>query len=141
MRKMTEPEARAFLAEPARTATFSTVRPDGRPHAVPVWFTPDGDGFAFTTWHAAAKVRNMRANPNVVLTVQNDQPPYDYVNVEGTAEVLDDLAECLRIATILGGRYMGTERAEEFGARNGVEGELVVRIRPSSIRGVADVAG
>ena len=36
---------------------------------------------------------------------------------------------------------MGADRAEEFGKRNGVEGELVVRVRPTKIHGQANVAG
>jgi len=53
----------------------------------------------------------------------------------------EDLEELLRFATAIGGRYMGADRAEEFGQRNGVEGELVVRIRPTRIHGARDVAG
>ena len=36
-------------------------------------------------------------------------------------------------ATRIGGRYMGADRAQEFGRRNGVPGELVVRVRPTKI--------
>jgi hypothetical protein len=43
-------------------------------------------------------------------------------------------------AAIIGGRYMGADRAEEFGARNGVDGELVVRLHPDRIVSAADVA-
>ena len=39
----------------------------------------------------------------------------------------------VRTATLIGARYMGPERAEEFGKRNGVPGELVVRIRPTKV--------
>jgi len=42
----------------------------------------------------------------------------------------DDL---VRFATMIGGRYMGSDRAEEFGRRNGVEGELLVRLLPERI--------
>jgi hypothetical protein len=60
--------------------------------------------------------------------------------VEGKARVLDDVAECRRIATALGAKYMGEERAEAFGARNGVPGEFVVRLRPTAIHGFAKIA-
>ena len=40
----------------------------------------------------------------------------------------------------LGGRYMGADRAEEYGARNGVAGELVVRVRPAHIVSAFDLA-
>jgi hypothetical protein len=47
---------------------------------------------------------------------------------------------CRRISTTLGAKYMGADRAEEFGRRNGVEGELVVRIGPTRIHGFSRVA-
>ena len=138
---MTEAQARAFLDQGARTATFVTVRPDGRrPHAVPTWYIRDGDDYVFTSWHTSVKVANLAANPNVSLVVQDPEPPYSYVTVEGTAVVLDDLAECRRIATALGVKYMGADRAEAFGERNGVPGELVVRLRPRRVHGFARVA-
>ncbi len=46
------------------------------------------------------------------------------------AEVSDDLDEMLPWSTAIGGRYMGAELAEQFGRRNAVEGELLVRVRP-----------
>jgi hypothetical protein len=74
-----------------------------------------------------------------VVVVQDPAPPYDYVSVEGNAELLDDLPACRAISTRLGAKYMGEDRAEEFGKRNGVEGELVVRIRPTKVFGEAGV--
>ncbi|MCU1378382.1 MAG: F420-dependent protein, partial [Acidimicrobiales bacterium] len=50
---------------------------------------------------------------------------------------LDDLRA---VATRIGGRYMGADRAEALGARNGVPGELVVRVRPTHVVAVKDVA-
>ncbi len=47
----------------------------------------------------------------------------------------------LEWATRIGARYMGEDRAEEFGRRNGVPGELLVRLTPERViaeRGVAD---
>jgi PPOX class probable F420-dependent enzyme len=137
---MTAAEAKAFLDRGSRTATFATVRPDGRPHAVPTWYIRDGDDFVFTTWHTSVKARNLRTDGRAALVVQDPEPPYDYVTVEGRAEILDDLAECRRIATALGAKYMGADQAEAFGARNGVPGELVVRLHPTRIHGFAKIA-
>ena len=139
--KMSDADAWAFLREGARTATFASVRPDGTPHAVPTWYAVDGDELTFTTWHTTVKVANIRQRPAVVLVVQDPEPPYSYVSVEGEARLIDDLEQCRRVSTLLGGRYMGEDRAEEFGRRNGVPGELVVRIRPTRIFGEANVAG
>jgi hypothetical protein len=65
--------------------------------------------------------------------VDDERPPYGFVQVQGRATLSEDAEELLDIATRLGARYMGPERAEEFGERNGVPGELVVRVRPTKI--------
>ncbi len=49
MQDMTPDEYESFLLDRPRTAKLATVRDDGRPHIVPVWFDLDGDGFIFTT--------------------------------------------------------------------------------------------
>jgi hypothetical protein len=60
--------------------------------------------------------------------------------VEGTARLSDDLDELRRCATAVGGRYMGAGRAEEFGDRNAVPGELLVRITPARVIAKADIS-
>jgi hypothetical protein len=75
------------------------------------------------------------------VVVQDPRPPYTYVSVEGEARLIDDLSQCQDVSTRLGAKYMGEERAEEFGSRNGVPGELVVRVRPTKLFGEANVAG
>ena len=94
----------------------------------------------FTTWHTSVKARNLGASSRVAVVVQDPEPPFSYVAVEGEAVLIDDLDLCRRISTILGGKYMGADRAEAFGRRNGVEGELVVRVRPTHIHGIANLA-
>jgi PPOX class probable F420-dependent enzyme len=140
MQRMSHDDAWAFLRDGSRPAVFSSLRADGRPHAVPTWYAVDGDELVFTTWHSTVKAANLRRDPRVTVVVQDPEPPYDYVSVEGEARLIDDLVECRHISTVLGAKYMGQDRAEEFGARNGVEGELVVRIRPTRIHGVRGVA-
>ena len=54
-------------------------------------------------------------------------------------ELSDDPDELLRTATALGGRYMGDDRADEFGRRNGVPGELVVRLHPTKVVAALDM--
>ena len=75
----------------------------------------------------------MARDPRVAMAVDLETPPYAFVQVQGVAELSEDPAELLRTATALGTRYMGRERGEEFGVRNAVPGELVVRVRPTKI--------
>jgi PPOX class probable F420-dependent enzyme len=140
--QMSEAEVRAFLtALPARTAKLATVRADGRPHIAPVWYDLDDDGsLLFNTGESTVKGRNIRREPRVSLCVDDDRPPFSFVVVEGVADISDDIDEVRRWAGRIGGRYMGPERAEEYGSRNGVPGELLVRVRPEHLISAVDLA-
>ena len=135
MREMTTEEALEFLSAGTRTAKVAWVASDGRPHVAPIWFIVEGGDILFATSAEAGKSRAMRRDPRVSLVVDLEEPPYAFVKVDGTVEITEDLDEVLRVATLTGGRYMGAEEAEAYGARNGVPGECVVRLRPSSIAG------
>ena len=130
---MTQSEYEGFLLDRARTATLATVRADGRPHAAPIWFDLDGDTFVFTTAEASVKSRNMRRDPRVSLCIDEEEPPFHFVIVEGTAELTAADPDLLHWTTRIGGRYMGADRAEEYGRRNAVTGELLVRITPQKV--------
>jgi PPOX class probable F420-dependent enzyme len=134
-------EIRAFLAEGHRTGMLAWTAADGRPLAVPVWFVLDGDDLVFNTAKGTAKGRYLARDPRVSLCVDLEVPPYAYVQVQGDAELSEDPGELLRTATAIGARYMGADRAEEFGKRNAVPGELVVRIRPGKILANFDITG
>ncbi|HVB90721.1 MAG TPA: PPOX class F420-dependent oxidoreductase [Acidimicrobiales bacterium] len=139
---MTDEEVRIFLtAPPVRTGKLATVRADGRPHVAPIWYEVDDDGaLVFTTGARTVKGRNLAHDPRASVCVDDDRPPFSFVVVEGTVEVSDDLAEVRRWTARIGGRYMGPERAEEYGARNGVPGELLVRLLPLHVTSARDLA-
>lgn len=122
-----------FLNAGTRTGMLGWTGQDGRPLVAPVWFLAEGGALVFNTGAGTAKGRAIARDPRVVLTADLPAPPYAFVQVQGIAETSDDPAELLRTATALGRRYMGVDRAEEFGRRNGVPGELVVRIRPTKV--------
>jgi PPOX class probable F420-dependent enzyme len=138
---MSDEEWRAFLSAGTRTGKLATVRSDGRPHVVPIWFVLDGGDLVFTTGDGSIKAHAMRRDPRVCLCVDDERPPYAYVMVQGTAVLSQDLDELLRFATAIGGRYMGADRAEQFGRRNAVPGELLVRVTPAKVTAHAEVAG
>jgi PPOX class probable F420-dependent enzyme len=131
-----------FLRSPVRPALLATSRADGRPHVAPVWYDlGDDDTLVFTTGARTVKARNIARTGRVALCVQNDQPPFDFVTVEGTATTSDDPEELLRWATRLGARYMGEESAEAFGRRNAVPGELLVTVAIDHVVARADITG
>ena len=115
------------------TAKLATVRADGRPHVVPVWFHLDGEDLVFTTWHKSVKGLNMQRDPRVCICVDDEKPPYAFMQIEGTATLEDDPETLLTWSARIGGRYMGEELAEAYGKRNGVPGELLVRVKVTRI--------
>ena len=122
-----------FLAEGTRTAKLGYVAADGRPLVAPVWFVADGRELVFNTGKDTAKGRALRRDPRVVVCVDDERPPFSFVQVQGEVTLSEDPEELVATATRIGGRYMGADRAQEFGRRNGVPGELVVRVRPTKI--------
>jgi PPOX class probable F420-dependent enzyme len=126
-------QVREFLSAGTRTGKLGWTGADGRPLIAPVWFLLDGDDLLFTTGTDSGKGRRLRADPRAVLCVDLEEPPYGYVQVQGTVEVSDDLVAMLPVATALGGRYMGADRAQAFGRRNAVPGELLCRLRPTKV--------
>lgn len=138
---MSDEERRAFLLHGTRTAKLATVRPNGQPHVAPVWFVLDDEGrFVFTTGANTVKGRALRRDARVALCVDDETPPFSFVLVEGVAELSEDLDDMLVWATRLGARYMGAEQAEQFGRRNAVPTELLVRVTPTKVVARAAIA-
>lgn len=143
MRRMTEDQWRDFVLTGTRTGKLATTRKDGRPHVTPVWFLLDDAGrLLFTVDSASLKYRSLRRDPRFSLCVDDQEPPYSFVMLEcEAAEFLDDLDLMRSWATRLGGRYMGTDRGDEYGRRNAVPGEYLVRARVEravAFAGIAD---
>jgi PPOX class probable F420-dependent enzyme len=139
---MSPAELRAFLdGDPARPGVLATVRADGRPHAAPIWYVVDDDGsLVFNTGADTVKGRNLIREGRAAICVDDDRPPFSFAMIEGEVEIIDDLELVRASAARIGGRYMGEQRAEEFGARNGVPGELLVRLRPDRVVSAADLS-
>jgi PPOX class probable F420-dependent enzyme len=138
---ITDPEVRAFLTEGTRTGKLGYLAATGRPMVAPVWFVLDDDTLVFNTGQDTAKGRYLARDSRVSLCVDLEQPPYAFVQVQGEAELSADRGELIRTATAIGARYMGADRAVEFGQRNAVPGELVVRIRPAKVVANFDISG
>ncbi|MEA2000660.1 MAG: PPOX class F420-dependent oxidoreductase [Actinomycetota bacterium] len=140
MQKMTNEETRSFISHKTRTGKLAVVRKDGRPLVTPIWFALDGDDIVFMTFESSGKGLAVRRDPRVAMVVDEEVPPYSFVLVEGTVSISEDPIELLHWATVIGRRYMGADRADEYGKRNAVPGELLVRIHPTRIVAMADVS-
>jgi PPOX class probable F420-dependent enzyme len=132
---------REFLNEGTRTGVLVTLRASGRPHAVPVWYALDGEDVVLFTRADSVKGKAMRANPQVSLVVDDDQPPYSFVSVEGTAELSDDPTELRRCATIISERYLPPEQAAQFVEYSAATGNILVRVKATHVIAQDRVAG
>jgi PPOX class probable F420-dependent enzyme len=136
-----DPAVREFLSHGTRTGKLSYLATSGRPLVAPVWFIVEDGSLVFNTGKDTAKGRALARDPRVSLCVDLEEPPYAFVQVQGEAELSEDPAELLRTATAIAARYMGAGRAAEFGQRNAVPGELVVRLRPAKVLATFDITG
>jgi PPOX class probable F420-dependent enzyme len=137
---MTTTELRDFLTAGTRTGKLATVRADGTPHVVPIWFVLDGDDLVFNTGADTVKGRALARTGRAAVCVDAEAAPYAYVTVRGPVTLGTDLDEMLVWATRIAERYMGPELAASYGARNAVEGELLVRLRMEKVHGFTGVA-
>jgi PPOX class probable F420-dependent enzyme len=128
------------LSVPARTAKLAVVRADGSPHVAPVWVDPDGDAVVFMTSADTIKGKAILRDPRVSLCWDDERPPFSFVTLAGLARVSTDPDELLEWGTRIGGRYMGADRAEEYGRRNAVPPEMVVRVTATRVTAKVDVA-
>jgi PPOX class probable F420-dependent enzyme len=128
------------LATPARTGKLAVVRADGSPHVAPVWVDLDGDQVVFMTSAETIKGKAILRDPRVALCFDDERPPFSFVIVRGVATTSVDPGELLHWGTRIGGRYMGADRAEEYGRRNAVPPEMLMRVTPTHIVAHADIA-
>lgn len=142
---MDDAEIRRFLELGTRTGKLAWVGPSGQAHVAPIWFVVDDDAPAlelvFNTGASTSKGKALQRDPRVSLLVDDEAPPYAFVKVTGTVSLSEEPDELRSWATRIAARYVGAERADEYGARNGVPGELLVRLRPDKViaeGGVAD---
>ena len=141
MASLNDPEVRDFLQHGTRTGKLSYLAASGRPLVAPIWFIGEDGSIVFNTGQDTAKGRSLARDPRVSLCVDLEEMPYAFVQVQGEAELSENPAELLRTATAIAARYVGHERAAEFGKRNAVPGELIVRLRPTKVIAVFDVSG
>lgn len=148
MTEMSIRETKRFLKQGTFTGKLATVKEDGSPHVVPIWFVLRDDGnrkgkigdILLTTGSTSIKARNIQHDNRVSISVDDQTPPFSFVAVHGTAKIQNPKKnELLRWATIIAERYMGKDKAKEYGRLNGSEGAVLVRIKPTKIIAEKDV--
>src|SRR5690606_36759644 len=139
MASLSDDRVREFLTHGTRTGKLAFVAPNGRPVVAPIWFVVEDEESVFNTRARTAKGKAFAHDRRVAVCVDLEPPPYGVVQIQGTVTTSEDSGALLRTATAIGARYMGADRAGEFGRRNGVPGVLVVRLRPVKVFAAFDV--
>ncbi len=88
---MTDAEITAFLDEPGHLVRLGTVDPDGMPRVVPLWFLHDRGRIYFTPRAASAFLANLRRDPRVGMSIDEEAHPWRKVTVQGAAHLVHDV--------------------------------------------------
>ena len=128
---MTAQEAEAYLDE-THVANLVTLNPDGSPHVAPVWYLHRQGRLHISAGASAVKVRNIRRDARVAVSIANDSSPATYVLVEGRARVSADAAAALLVEMYV--RYQGEERGT-LSAQKPLEAgpSVAIHVEPSKI--------
>ena len=110
---------------------FTTVRPDGRPHTVPVWFLWDGETFLIFSQPGNLKIRNLQRNPHITLALDGTYQGGDVVTVEGEAELLNEPSRNILVPAF-GEKYASMIKTTGVDAQGLVEDySQPIRIKPT----------
>ena len=150
MAQMTKSEIKKFLMKDTFTGKLATVKKNGSPHVVPIWFVVEEvnsrnrntvGNIYFTTGRDSVKAENIQRDSRVSICVDDQTPPFSFVLICGNAKLIPyRQKEVLKWATKIAERYMGKKNAKAYGERNSGEDEVLVRIRPIKIIAEKDVA-
>ena len=132
MPEMTNYEIQNFLLKGTFTGKLGTINKNGTSHVVPIWYTlDDEDNILFNTDDNSVKAKNIRRDNRVRLCVDDQVPLFSFVTIDGIAEIVSkEPKEVFKWAKIIAARYMGNDKADEYGRRNSSEGELLIKIKP-----------
>ncbi|MFF5003113.1 PPOX class F420-dependent oxidoreductase [Streptomyces phaeochromogenes] len=110
-------------------ASVATLGPGGAPQNSVVWFRREGDTVLFSSTDGRQKIRNLRRDPRISISVYDLANPYTSVEIRGTAEILPD--EGKRLPYELSHKYLGIDPPEE----KEDEVRVIVRVVPERIVG------
>ena len=113
---------------------LTTVRHDGQPQPVPVWFLWDGQSFLIYSRPHNQKLRNLRANPRVALNLNSDATGNAIVRVEGTAQIVDGAPLATEVPQMVAKYREGIRRIGMDPAGFASAYSVAIRVRPARFR-------
>lgn len=127
---LSEQELNTFLQGPW-AARLACLRPDGRPHVIPVWQEWDGQAFRVLAWQGSQWADYLLRDPSVSLTVDEPWPPLRRVVCRGQAQEIPlDQVELASLVQRLARRYLG-----QVPAALETQVQRAFRIQPETLRG------
>ena len=108
-----------------RSIWISTTRPDGRPHAVPVWYWWDGRAVYFATQRNAQKARHLARTPWAVVHLGDGD---DVIILEGAVEEISDLALLAQINVHYMQKYVDPHSGAQATISNAGDAVYCVRV-------------
>ena len=125
-------DAQRKLLDDKNFAHVATIGEEGEPQVTPVWVEYDGTHVLFNTEEKRAKVKHMRKNPSIALSVLNSANPYQYIEIQGsvvdiTTDGADEMIDRLAM------KYMGKDKYP-FNKPGDVR--VVVKILPEKVLGM-----
>lgn len=91
MPQLNADETSRFLDEPGHLLRLATVDEDGTPRVVPIWFIHRDGEILFTPRGPSVFLANIRRDPRVGLSIDEDPLPYRKVTVQGVARIVHDV--------------------------------------------------
>jgi hypothetical protein len=132
--RLLESDLAARLLTSAIPARFAFTWTDGTPRVVPTWFHWTGDELVMPAFlsaphvrHAAARLRALRTNPDVAITIDTEGFPPEVLLVRGRASVTETDGVVPEYA-LAARRYLGEEGAAAYLAHIGQPGTRMARI-------------
>ncbi len=130
-RAMTPEESGAYLDE-RHVANLVTLNADGSPHVAPVWYLHREGSLYVSAGASAVKVRNIRRDARVAVSIANTSSPAMYVLVEGRATITTEAVDDMRVEMYV--RYQGRDRGIASARETQEDGpSVVIRIEPSKV--------
>jgi PPOX class probable F420-dependent enzyme len=120
------------FVRPRHRAVLLTTRADGRPQASPVTAGVDGGRIVISSYPERAKTRNARRDPRVSVLVLSDDFSGPWVQVDGTAEVIDaadDVEPLVEYYRCISGEHPDWD---EYRQAMLAQGKSLLRITPES---------
>ncbi|MEV6250729.1 PPOX class F420-dependent oxidoreductase [Streptomyces sp. NPDC051742] len=129
------PDPVRALLDDTNPAVLATIQPDGSPQTSVVWVGRDGDDVLISSQEGRRKIKNIRADARVSLTVHDRHDADVYAEIRGTATVTEDTGRALAVA--LAESYEGEGAGQEYLDLPPEEVRVTVRITPTKIVGTA----